>query len=67
MDAALTVVEVLGYGSDPDTGAPVRRVRFSDGSAGVQHGKVTVEGTITRADGSVEPGAPITDIQVRPT
>lgn len=58
-----SVVEVLGYGTDEH--GPIRRVRYDDGSIGVQHGTVTaVAGTITRADGTVEPGGQVTDIRV---
>jgi hypothetical protein len=59
------VVEVLGYGTNPQTGAPVRRVRLADGSTATQQGRVvSIERTITRADGTVEPGAPITHVQI---
>lgn len=60
----MEVVEVLGYGVD-DEGRPTRRVRLADGTERTQVGQVTVETQITRADGSVEPGGEITDIQVK--
>jgi hypothetical protein len=66
VEAASEIVEVLGYGSDPKTGVPTRRVRLTDGSVITQAGKITeVVTEITRADGTVEPGATITDIKVR--
>lgn len=58
------VVEVLGYCRDDVSGTFGRRVRYADGSEGVQTGKVSIETYITRADGTVEPGGKITDIRV---
>jgi hypothetical protein len=40
-----------------------RRVRFPDGTERVQRAQITVQGAITRADGTVEPGAEIIDIR----
>jgi hypothetical protein len=63
-DHAKTVVQVLGI--DWRDGAPVRRVRFSDGSEGEQIGRVAVEGQIIRADGTRQ-SSQITDVKVVPT
>jgi hypothetical protein len=56
------IVEILSHGTDPDTGTPVRRVRLADGSVATQYGEVTVDSMIIRADGTIEPGSPITNI-----
>ncbi|MGD0386756.1 MAG: hypothetical protein ABSB73_11560 [Solirubrobacteraceae bacterium] len=63
------VVEVLGYGpgeplaSGADAAGLWRLVVGDDGVVILQRGKITaVEGTVTRADGTVEPGAPITNV-----
>jgi hypothetical protein len=58
------IVEVLAHGTDPDTGTPVRRVRLADGSVVTQYGDVTVSSAITRADGTVQPGAAVTGVQI---
>jgi hypothetical protein len=55
------VAEVLGYRTE--NGVPVRDVRFTDGSTGTQTASITVESTITRADGSQEPGGKILNVQ----
>lgn len=60
-----TIVEVLGYGTDR-AGQITRWVRYADGSEGVQTGTISeVVGEIIRADGTVQPGAEIIDINVR--
>jgi hypothetical protein len=41
MSSRPQVAQVLGYGSDPETGAPVCRVRYTDGSTATQYGKVS--------------------------
>lgn len=64
MQTPTEIVEVLGYGSD-GAGNLTRRVRLADGSEVVQTGRISVETQITRSDGTVEPGAPITNVNVR--